>query len=272
MKPARIILAAAVAVAFLFSAASAQARFEPGLNKVGADKGEIFRFGCLTGVTKLKSPRCYFGDVKSHRNVVIFGDSHAMQWGPGLIHLAKRKHWRVIVLTRASCTAALVKLDTGCNIWRRNSLRRIRKMKAGMVVVASAANSELYQEVSQDDLIDGMTRTLRKLRANSKRTVLIRDQAVTPFNVTGCLRSNQSSPDRCGFAPGRSKSYSYDYIAARRVSGVRIIDPMRMLCPGGWCRAVDQNIIVYRNQGHLSATFTRSKYGWLGHKLGDPWK
>ncbi len=188
----------------------------------------------------------------------------------------------MIALTRASCSAALVRQDQGCNTWRRNSLKRIRKMRAGLVVVASAANYDAYRVYSdgykldrgssQPLLVNGMIRTLRTLRANSKKAVLIRDQSVTPFNVTRCLRHNQSSPDRCGFEPVRSRSDSYEYIAARRVSRVGIIDPMQMLCPGGWCRPVIRNTIVYRNQAHLSATFTRSKFGWLGHKLGDPWR
>lgn len=45
-----------------------------------------------------------------------------------------------------------------------------------------------------------------------------------------------------------------------------------MLCPGGWCHAVDREHLIYRNHSHLAATFTREKYGWLGRKLGDPWR
>ncbi|HRV59976.1 MAG TPA: SGNH hydrolase domain-containing protein, partial [Solirubrobacterales bacterium] len=67
-------------------------------------------------------------------------------------------------------------------------------------------------------------------------------------------------------------AWAYDYKAARRVRKVPVIDPMPMLCPGGWCRAVDGNYLIYRNQGHLTATFTREKYGWIGLKLGDPWR
>ena len=51
---------------------------------------------------------------------------------------------------------------------------------------------------------------------------------------------------------------------------VPVIDPLPMLCPGGWCRATEGDNLIYRNQGHLAATFTREKYGWLGHRLGDP--
>jgi len=260
----------------------AGARFLPGLNRVAADKGEVYRLGCLMGHQRVRSGACRFGDRKSHHKVVLFGDSHAMQWGPGLIQLAEKKNWQVIALTRASCPAALVHIDYYCDTWRRNSLRRIRLMRPGMVVVASAANEDSYdveadgarlsRVSSEAHLVDGMIRTLRKLKSWSRRTVVLQDQAITPFNVTLCLRSNLDSPGNCGFSPSRPLTWAYDYKAARRVPKVPAIDPQPMLCPGGRCEPVMDDYLVYRNQGHLSASFTRSKYQWLGHKLPDPWR
>ena len=267
---------------FLIPATQAEAKFLPGLNKVKADKGEVYRKGCLMGHARLRSGACRFGDLDSKKKVVLFGDSHAMQWGPGLIRLAKKKEWQVIALTRASCPAALVHIDYYCDTWRRHSLRRIRLMRPGLVVVASAANSEAYTAVvdgsdlgrssSEPYLVDGMVQTLRRLARWSKKAVVIRDQAVTPFSVTACLRTNLRSPGNCGFRPVRPRAFSYDYKAARRVRGVPLIDPQPMLCPGGWCRAVDGDYLIYRNHSHLAATFTREKYRWLGHKLGDPFR
>lgn len=273
----RILLVISVCAAGFGLSATADARFIPGLNQVRGAKGEVYRKGCLMGHTRLRSGPCRFGDLDSNRKVVLFGDSHAMQWGPGLIQLAKVKGWKVIALTRASCPAALVHIDYYCNRWRRNSLRRIRRMRPGLIVVSSAANFEAYRvsgldrSSSERHLFRGMVRTLRMLNRWSKKTVVLRDQAVTPFSVTRCLRSNARRPSRCGFRPHRPRAYSYDYKATRRVRGVRLIDPQPMLCPRGWCKAVDENHLVYRNHGHLASTFTRFKYDWLGHKLPDPW-
>lgn len=282
MKWSAAALVAVICAFSLVASTQAEARFLPGLNKVKADKGEVYRKGCLMGHARVRSGPCRFGSVKSKKKVVLFGDSHAMQWGPGLIRLAKKKDWQVIALTRASCPAALVHIDHFCDTWRRNSLRRIRRMKPGLVLVVSAANSDAYRvlsdgveldrESSEPYLIDGMIQTLRRLREWSKRTVVLRDQAVTPFSMTACLRMNLQTPGNCGFRPYRPRAYSYDYKATRRVRGVPVVDPQPMLCPGGWCRAVDGRYLIYRNHGHLSASFTREQYRWLGHKLGDPFR
>lgn len=278
----RVLVVVGFLGAALLAVGVADARFDPGLNRVAADKGEVFRKGCLVGHDRLRSGPCRFGDLRSKKKIVLFGDSHAAQWGPGLIRLAEKKEWQLIVLTRASCPAALVNIDYYCDNWRRNSLERIRKIRPGIVVVASAANSEAYgvqvggaklsRESSEPYLVDGMVQTLKTLSRWSRKTMLIRDQAVTPFGTTRCLRYNTSRPGRCGFRPSRPVGYSYDYKGVRRVRGARAIDPQPMLCPKGWCRAVDGDILVYRNHGHLSATFTRSKHHWLARKLGDPWR
>lgn len=279
MRSRRGVIVAAVCAVFLL-AGSADARFIPGLNRVAADKGEVYRQGCLMGQDRVRSGACRFGDRRSSKKVVLFGDSHAMQWGPGLIRLAESRNWQVIALTRASCPAALVHIDFYCDTWRRNSLQRIRKMRPGLVLVASAANDDAYEvsdagvtlsrASSEDHLVDGMVRLLRRLKRWSGKAMVMQDQAVTPFNVTLCLRANASRPSNCGFVPSRPREYSYDREGARLVPGVRLIDPMPMLCRGGWCHAVDHDYLVYRNQGHLSASFTRSKYQWLGHKIGHP--
>lgn len=278
----RALLVMGLLGAVLMTVGSADARFEPGLNRVAADKGEIFRQGCLLGSRKVASGPCRFGDPESKKKVVLFGDSHAMHWGPGLIRLAKAKGWQVIALTRASCPAALVSVDFFCDTWRRKALRRIRLMRPGLTVVASAAHRDAYEVLvngygvdrysSEPYLVNGMVQTLRRLRTWSRKTVVLRDQAVTPFNITNCLRSSPVRPARCGFRPQRPREFAYDYKATRRVLGVPLIDPQPMLCPDGWCLPVQNNILVYRNFGHLSATFTRSKYQWLGYKLGDPWR
>lgn len=282
MSRSRVLILALALAGLLASVGQTEARFLPGLNKVKADKGEVYRKGCLMGHARVRSGACRFGDLKSKKKVVLFGDSHAMQWGPGLIRLAKKRGWQVIALTRAICPAALVHIDYYCDAWRRNSLRRIRLMRPGLIVVSSAANSEAYRvlvggaefsrSASEPYLLDGMVGTLRRLNRWSGKTVVLRDQAVTPFSVTACLRTNLRRPGRCGFRPDRPRAFAYDYKAARRVRGVPLIDPQPMLCPGGWCHAVDGDYLIYRNHGHLSATFSRQKYGWLGHKLGDPWR
>lgn len=280
--PRQILLLLAFCGAFLLPAGGAHAGFLPGLDRVGLDEGEIYWKNCMAGNEQVRSGPCRFGDLSSNKRVVLLGDSHAAHWGGALFRVARQKGWKVIVLTRASCPAALVSTDEYCDKWRLNSLRRLRKIRPGLVVVGSAANDQAYsvlrygkrlsRQASEHRLVAGMVRTLRFLKRWSGQTVLVRDQSVAPFNVTACLRKNWDRARKCGFRSRRSMTWSYDAKAARKVSGVRVIDPQQILCPGRWCRPLDGRYLIYRNESHLAATFTRNQHRWLGRELGDPWQ
>ena len=278
----RISLAAVICgIAFLLSGAIGEAGFIPKLDRVKFDDGEVYRQGCIVGDGQLRSRPCRFGYRNSKRRVVLFGDSHAAEWGPALLRLARADHWQVIVLTRASCPAALTNIDRYCNTWRHNSLKRIRRLRPGLVVVASAANYHHYwtlrkrrgldRQASERPLVHGMIRTLRYLKRWSRKVVLIRDHSAAPFSVTDCLRRNPTRPQRCDFRSTRRKAWSYEFKAAGRVDGVGVIDPQPMLCPDRRCYAVDGRHLVYRNYGHLAAAWVRTRNRWLGRNLNDPW-
>ena len=77
--------------------------------------------------------RCLYGDPDGKRTLVLFGDSHAMQYFPALEELAEKHHWRLIALTKAECTPGEVQIRSmvadreysQCDAWREEALRRI---------------------------------------------------------------------------------------------------------------------------------------------------
>jgi hypothetical protein len=126
-----------------FSTADA-ARYVPAFSVVKKDKGPVFREGCLLYGSSVVSGECVYGRADSEKTVVVFGDSHSLQWTPALINIANERNWRLVALLRGNCTAALVNIDRICNTWRRNSLNRIREEKPGLVFVASNTQPNVY--------------------------------------------------------------------------------------------------------------------------------
>jgi hypothetical protein len=51
---------------------------------------------------------------------------------------------------------------------------------------------------------------------------------------------------------------------------VRLIDPIRVLCPRRRCPSVMGRVLVYRDTYHMSATFARTLTPWLARKLRLP--
>lgn len=262
--------------------ASAARSYVPSFSSVKTDKGPVFRDGCLIYTNAVTSPPCRYGVVGSGKKVTVFGDSHALQWTPALIEVAEKRGWELTMLMRKSCTAAIVNVSPVCNRWRRNALKRIRSERPALVFVASntASNTfamkngkRLSRAASEPLFRKGMFDTLVRLRKSGAQVTVMRDLPMSrDFLPSVCVSENRNNPGRCTFPARRPLSESYDFVAAKRLKAVQIIDPLPKVCPRGKCRAVYGNVLKYRDRGHISATFNRLLTTWLNARLQDPFR
>lgn len=248
------------------------------------DRGRIYSDRCIVLGPKAHSPgaRCVYGKRNSNRKVVLFGDSHALQWGPTMIRLANEKGWRLTALIRQGCPVAQVKFERWCDNWRHNTMRRIvRRERPGLVVVSTATTGRykvkdgsetLSRDESQSHLVEGMKKTLQRLRNMGARVIVIRDQHLAPSGTPTCVRRNIKRPNRnCSFRPDdRRDRQDFDYRAARQVKQVRVLDPVPVFCPKRPCQVVNNGLLMYRDGYHITATYARSLAPWLGRKLPTP--
>jgi peptidoglycan/LPS O-acetylase OafA/YrhL len=243
------------------------------------DRGEVYRAGCLVEQSELESPPCVFGDRSAKRTVVLFGNSHALHYAPALLRLAKRRGWRLVALLRAGCPIADVRFGHRCDEWRERTLERIAAAESPDLIVAATTTQfrtgvvedgeRLELDESFGPLEDGLVRTLERLRGNGAPVVLLKDMPRSPVDVPDCVSHNARDLERCAFRDERDAARGYDARAARRVDGVRSIDPAPLLCPGRLCPAVIGNALVYRDDNHFTATFARTLAPWLGRRLPE---
>ncbi len=245
-----------------------------------SDKGALWDDGCVLLHEETESGPCTYGAKSSPTTVVAFGDSHALEWFAPLLKMARRHRWRLVGLVRAGCVVGDVQYERACDVWRRNAMRRIvREERPDMVVISNSTGGR-YQVVrggrrldrrrSEPFLIAGFARTLRRLKRNGAKVVVIRDQALAPFEPPDCVSQNLHELSKCTFPSRRKRWHAFDALAAARVRGVKLIDPARVLCPRHRCPSVMGRVLVYRNTYHLTATFARTLVPWLEHELPKP--
>ncbi len=224
---------------------------------------------------------CVFGDRSSKTTVVNIGDSHGLMYSQGLIALALKRHWRLVNLTHSQCTVAEVQYEPNCDAWRANTLQRVAREHPSLVIVSTAtqtvANAHRYavvhdgvrltREESQPYLVAGLERTLRRLQQTGAKVVVVRDIAAAPDGINGCVAAHPHDLAQCAFVPERPEALAFDAQAAHEVPGVKLIDPLPILCPNDLCPAVIGHALVYRNANHLTATFTATMAGWFGREL-----
>jgi peptidoglycan/LPS O-acetylase OafA/YrhL len=67
------------------------------------NRPRMYADGCHLDLTEVESPECVYGNPSSDTTVVLFGDSHAMQWFPALNSLARERNWRLVGFTKSAC-------------------------------------------------------------------------------------------------------------------------------------------------------------------------
>jgi peptidoglycan/LPS O-acetylase OafA/YrhL len=240
------------------------------------DRSRAYYDGCLVGIDGTNSNKCLYGDPDGKRTMILFGDSHAMQYFPALEELAQTRHWRLITLTKAECTPGEVKIRSmvadreysQCDTWREDALRRIEMGNPKTAVVVMSGDTaytpynsegvELSGDAGAAEMEASYVASLTRIHRAGLRTVVIKDTPVSSSDVPGCVSEDLEHLDSCAFARVRDRTKEFDSRAARAAPETSLIDITPEICPHDLCRAVIGNALVYRDKSHLSATFART--------------
>ena len=134
-------------------------------------------------------------------------------------------------------------------------------MEAGKVLSGREARTALGR---------GYAAILERLVADGMRVVAIRDVPRVPGSIPKCVAKHMRQLRRCAFSKHEGLPHPDAVRAALRgVAGVRLIDATSRLCVGRLCPAVIDDVLVYRDQGHLTATYAATLAPWLTRKLRD---
>jgi peptidoglycan/LPS O-acetylase OafA/YrhL len=251
------------------------------------NRPQMYADGCHLEAPETHTPECVSGDPSSNTTVVLFGDSHAMQWFPALNEIARERGWRLVGLTKSACPPAEVYVYNGtlrrayreCDEWRERTLERIVQDENPSLVVTSSLpaykpredGKHLHGEARKQALVEGYGSTLKKLRSTGAPVALIEDVPHPNKNVPQCVSRFLDRLREC--ATPRSEALGFPKVntrAAAEVDGVRLIDPTPMICLEKSCPAVIGDALVYRNGAHLTAMYVRTLTPWLAERLPEP--
>jgi hypothetical protein len=245
------------------------------LTDTRADFAAMSHRDCVSVDSSNEVKLCTFGSADFPTNIVLFGDSHAVQWFDALNQMATRQHWRLTTVVKLGCAAVEVNpgfgldSDPECIAWREEAIRRIISLRPSLVILGSATNKLGRPEdpgiragaALIDAVREGVLRTLQPLQAAKLRLALIRDTPEFPFDVTSCIaRSVRHSwyPARACDMPRAvvldPAIYAAEKAAAAGLPDVEFIDLTDQLCPAAICRATLNGLVMYRDTHHLAGT------------------
>jgi peptidoglycan/LPS O-acetylase OafA/YrhL len=249
---------------------------KPSLGNAATDYELPWHDNCLgwqATTTPNPSTRCIYGNPKGTYTVALVGDSHASALFPGVNAVAKAHGWKLIPYLKINCSF----LDftdlmwfgpplapyPQCMTWNSVVMSKLQKTAPNLIIISMSrwifTNSNAEETVSAES--SSLIRMIRKLPASSK-VVIIQDPPLpTAEKVPDCLSANLTDWRKCAYTrrEGFGSGMGSREVAASKATGAGLINLTSAICPGtGDCPVVINGMIAWRDEHHLTATFSAS--------------
>jgi hypothetical protein len=212
--------------------------------------------GCVNVGVNARLQPCEFGVSASPRTIVLYGDSHAVQWFEALEQIALRRDLRLVLLIKGGCPVTDVVVPTPvlrqtCPPYRDAAIAWIEANRPSVVVVSNS-----YTQYADDAATwaAGAETTMRRLAAVAAHVVVIGDNPTSHTDPPACLSAHIDDASRC--ATAREDAVRPDRIsgefAAADAEGATFIDTTGWFCTQATCPAVVGDLLVLRDETHIT--------------------
>ena len=251
----------------------------PALEGVSADVPAVYADGCHWDTSQEEIQECVYGAPDADLRVAVFGDSHAAQWLPAVQDFAKRgAAISVASYTKSSCPAVDVTvLDKdvpyrSCDRWRERVIEHLTTTPPDLVVISSYAWYSLADasdpELRREAWADGLSKTVTRLEDAGSAVLVIADTPRFPAAPAACVSASVKDVSGCdgSRAEALDTAMAETERAAVEASGGTFLDLGDAICDTDRCPVIIDDLFVYRDVNHLTATFV----SYLGPAVAEP--
>jgi hypothetical protein len=155
---------------------------------------------------------------------------------------------------------------TECEQWRQLTADRIEKLAPDKVLV-SQSDAVIGDQITDVDWADGTARAVGRLRGSGLAVEYLKDTPPLPFGSgPECVATHLDDVGACVVPEEATEVYKnrrarlYD---ALKAVGVPAVDTQNLICLQSVCPMVVENMLVYRDISHITATYSE----WLAPML-----
>ena len=251
----------------------------PSLSDASADLPTPEEDGCLDGYTDAVVHSCVFGDTASATSIVLFGDSHALQWFPAIDNLANQQDDAVVVMTKATCPPIYVtvynpdlgRTYTECDRWKRAELAHMAALHPAVVILGFSREYGIPDDhvvVDSPAWLSGLSKMITTIQnSTGAHVVLMGDDPYPQQSVPQCLSMHLSDTPACSI-PKHYPYYNPGGIGQEQAvaasTGAGYVDTDPWFCIATTCTVIVGNLLVYRDDNHISASYA----DWLTPAVG----
>jgi peptidoglycan/LPS O-acetylase OafA/YrhL len=243
------------------------------------DLPETTTDGCISDFDNSDVINCTFGDKVATRTIALAGGSHAEHWITALNQLGQLHHFKVVTYMKMGCPLTtedvpLVMGDNrpypGCGVWNNRVMPKLISDRPDFVFTTSTRPWNIKPGDVMPSTYIGIWQTLSD---NNIPILAMRDtpwmvRNGQPYFPADCLASGGNAIS-CGIK--RSDVLSDHNQTLDFVEQFPLLKPLDMsdaVCRKDICRAVEGNVLLYRDAHHISTTYMRTMTAELGRQIG----
>ncbi|MEE2568151.1 acyltransferase family protein [Pseudarthrobacter sp. J64] len=226
----------------------------PGLEAIDLD-WPVFPEGC--GATGPGENICSNGIEDGAKNIVVVGNSHAHVLNTPLLLMAEKYHWGLTSITKGGCPMTSTQsegVDDECLEFNGKVLDQVLSMKPDLVISTSTRTA--FGVTAPEHLDDGWVANAKVLTEAGIPVLGVRAPPRMAAPVPACLEGNPGDPSSCGSSAAESFSpVAPTDTLAEDLPGVTFVDFTPYFCPDGICPAIIGNVIVYKDDNHVTRSY-----------------
>jgi peptidoglycan/LPS O-acetylase OafA/YrhL len=243
------------------------------------DLPETTTEGCISDFNNSDVINCTFGDKEATRTIALAGGSHAEHWITALDQLGQLHHFKVVTYMKMGCPLTtedvpLVMGDNrpypGCRVWNNRVMPKLIGDRPDFVFTTS---TRPWNIKPGDVMPSNYIGIWQALSDNNIPILAMRDtpwmvRNGQPYFPADCLASGGNAIS-CGIK--RSDVLSEHNQTLDFVGQFPLLKPLDMsdaVCRKDICRAVEGNVLLYRDAHHISTTYMRTMTAELGRQIG----
>ncbi|WP_306306471.1 acyltransferase family protein [Nocardia veterana] len=231
--------------------------------------------GCIADWDTRAVVTCTYGDRTATRTLAVVGSSHAEHWVPAFQELAAQYSFRIQVYLKMGCPLTLAADATykgepipDCRDWSRAVLDRLAVDRPDWVFTTGSRPRAGAGDETPPEYVD----VWAALAERGLNVITVRDSPwlrrnEIRYTAADCLAGG-GDPIGCGMR----RSDALDPVdpqaePAARYPNVFPIDLSDAFCDATVCPVVVGNVLVYHDEHHLTASYSRTLAGPLGRAV-----
>ena len=247
----------------------------PSLASARDDEERLRGDGCLAFERVTTPPNCVYGVKGSAITIALVGDSHASHWFPAIEAIALERGWRLLTFVKVSCSfttlvqrnLALKREYRECTAFNEATVARLNQIKPALTIIV---NRRTFRPIEENITSALAGAALGEMVARIPgATAILVDTPDPSRDVPACLSKRPSDIRACLFAQDDADNREIGIAerVAADVSGARLIDLTANICTEWPCSPISGSVLIYRDEDHMTETFSRSLAAPLGVEI-----